>query len=72
MSEDNGAPVTLRCPVCFSRENDVTLFGDPSDLYCSKCSYTGTARQTRERYADLQKKYRWMDRRVTLEQLRQF
>jgi hypothetical protein len=60
----------LRCPICFARENDVTLLWDQEGYYCIHCSYHGTASEVLEMYADLQKKYRWKLRRVTLDDLR--
>ncbi len=62
----------LRCPVCFARETDVTLFKAPdrAEYYCVKCSYHGTKEEVAEMYMDLRKKYRWIRRRLTLDELR--
>jgi hypothetical protein len=60
----------LRCPVCFARENDVSLLKDGEGYYCIKCSYTGTEAEVRAVYAQLQKKYRLLTTRVTLDELR--
>ena len=62
--------LSMRCPVCFSRENDVVLFREGDELYCVKCGFRGGETTVREMYADLQKKYRLLKRRVTLEELR--
>lgn len=60
----------MRCPVCFSRENDVVLFREGDEFYCAKCGFQGGDAAVRGMYADLQKKYRLIKRRVTLEELR--
>jgi hypothetical protein len=66
--------IRLRCPVCFSRENDVVLFINNADkenrFYCVKCSFHGTEADVREMYADMRKKYRLMTTRMTLEDQR--
>jgi hypothetical protein len=61
----------MRCPVCFARENDVTLMKEGDEYYCIHCSYHGTAQEIAAMYQDLRKKYRWILKRVTLEELRQ-
>jgi hypothetical protein len=60
----------MRCPVCFARENDVTLAKNGDEYYCVHCSYHGTAEETAGMYLDLRKKYRWIQKRVTLDELR--
>lgn len=60
----------MRCPVCFARENDVTLMTDGAEFYCIHCSYHGTLGDIIGLYADLRKKYRWNQKRVTLDELR--
>jgi len=67
---DDRKSVILRCPVCFARENDVVLLRDGDDFYCVKCSFTGSETRVRELYADQQKKYRWRQRRLTLDEQR--
>jgi len=61
----------MRCPVCFSRENDVVLFREGDRLYCIKCSFTGTEAEVREMYGRMRIKYRLIAERVTLEDLRE-
>jgi hypothetical protein len=68
MSGDPEKPIIFRCPVCFSRENDVYMLRDGDILYCPRCSYTGTENETREFYSDLRKKYRWILKRLTIEE----
>jgi len=67
---DHPQAVSMRCPVCFSRENDVVLFREGERYYCVKCSFAGSEADVRAMYADLRNKYRWITRRVTLEELR--
>jgi hypothetical protein len=62
--------MSVRCPVCFSRENDVVLFREGERWYCVKCSFTGTEFDVRGMYAHMRGKYRWITRRVTLEDLK--
>ena len=58
-----------RCPVCFSREIDVLLEHEGGDRhYCVKCGFRGTEAELRGMYADIQKKYHWRGRRITLEE----
>ena len=61
--------ITMRCPVCFNRDIDVLMKFDTVDgsYKCQKCSYTGKQEEIREHYADLQKKFKWIDRRIGLE-----
>lgn len=70
MPGDRQPEMIYRCPVCFSRENDVYLFRDGDSLYCVKCSFCGTEAQAQEMYADLRKKYRWIQKRLVLEEQR--
>lgn len=60
----------MRCPVCFSRENDVVLFREGDGYYCIKCGFTGTGIVVREMYADLRNKYRWISTRLTVDDQR--
>ncbi len=70
MSEVNSKQVTYRCPVCFSRENDVVLQKDAEGkYYCVKCSFHGTQEKIKEMYGDLKKKYRFMLTRLSFEDL---
>jgi hypothetical protein len=60
--------VDKRCPVCFSRENDVLLLNDGQGHYwCTHCSFTGSAAEIHGAYADLSKRFHGILRRVTLE-----
>ncbi len=61
--------VLMRCPVCFSRENDVVLMWD-GEFYCIKCGFVGSEAVVRDMYDDLRKKYRLIHTRVTVEQQR--
>ena len=62
----------MRCPVCFSRDIDVLMIkSGPSFHYCPKCSFQGEESEVRGMYRDIQKKFHWMIRRVTLEEQRQ-
>lgn len=71
MSSPFPPSMRLRCPVCFSRENDVVLFQREDETYdCPKCSFNGTAWDVQEMYLALQKKFRWIQKRVTVEDLR--
>lgn len=62
--------VSLRCPVCLGRDVDVVLHHDGEAYYCIKCSFTGREDEVRGMYADLRGKFRWLRRRVTLEDYR--
>ncbi len=71
MAADKSHKLTWRCPVCFARENDVTLFrAGENHFYCPKCSFNGSMVDIQEMYADLRKKYRLVLTRVSLEELR--
>lgn len=59
-----------RCPVCFSRENDVPLLKDNVGYYCVKCSFTGSRQDITGMYEDLKKKFRLRKVRFTLEEQR--
>jgi len=60
--------VDKRCPVCFSRENDVLLLHDGDGNYwCTHCSFTGTAGEIHASYHDLQKRFHGILRRLTME-----
>lgn len=67
---ENRKNVTLRCPVCLARENDVVLLREGEMFYCAKCSFEGDEACVRALYADQRKKYRWRMRRLTLEEQR--
>lgn len=61
----------MRCPVCFSRDTDVLMLREkPGVHYCVKCSFRGNEPEVRGMYRDIQKKFHWMIRRVTLEEQR--
>jgi len=60
--------VSLRCPVCFTREIDVVLFHDGEQYYCVKCSYTGDESSTREKYKAIRSKFKWIGRRVKIDE----
>mgnify|MGYP001358296779 CR=1 FL=1 len=61
----------MRCPVCFSRDIDVLMIPTGNAFhYCPKCSFSGRESEVRGFYRDIQKKYHWMGRRVTLEEQR--
>jgi len=61
--------IDKRCPICFSRENDVLLLHDGNDHYhCTHCSFTGSASEIHGMYFDLQKKFKGIARRFTLEE----
>lgn len=60
-----------RCPVCFSREMDVLLIPLGNGRHrCVKCSFTGSDAEIQSQYRDIQKKYHWIARRITLEEQR--
>ena len=62
--------IIYRCPVCFSRENDVVIRQYSDGLYhCVKCSFFGTEENIRAMYRDQKKKYTGLTKRVTLEDL---
>ena len=62
--------VSMRCPVCLSRDIDVVLYHDGQKYYCIKCSYTGQEEEIRGMYAALRRKFRWIRKRVTMEEYR--
>ena len=61
--------ISMRCPVCFNRDIDVLMKLDLADGHykCQKCSFSGQEEEIREYYAYLQKKFKWIDRRIKLE-----
>jgi Zn ribbon nucleic-acid-binding protein len=62
----------MRCPVCFSRDIDVLMKLDKSNHYsCLKCSYKGNIEEVRQAYKDIQKKYKFIDKRITIEDYHQ-
>ena len=65
---DDRTSLVLRCPVCFSRENDVVLLREGTVLYCVKCSFSGDEARVRHMYAQQREKYQWRTRRVTVEE----
>jgi hypothetical protein len=61
----------MRCPVCFSRDIDVLMIpSEPGRHYCPKCSFQGEESEVRGMYRDIQKKFHWMIRRISLEEQR--
>ena len=59
--------VDKRCPVCFSRANDVLLLNDGKDrFWCTRCSFTGSSADIHAAYADFQKRYHNIFKRLTL------
>ena len=60
----------LRCPVCYAREMDVLLVQQAEHLYCLKCGFSGDEARVREFYADLRKKYKLINTRLTLDEVR--
>ena len=67
MSEIKPEKMSLRCPVCFSREIDVVLYKENDAFYCIKCGFSGHESEIRSMYNDIRKKYRLMLKRMTLE-----
>jgi len=63
--------VSMRCPVCLSRDVDVVLYLDAERYYCIKCSFSGQEDEIRRMYAGIRRKFRWIRRRVTLSDYRQ-
>jgi len=59
--------MTMRCPVCFNREIDVLMSYEDGKYACLKCSFTGTEQEIREMYKDIQKKFKWLGKRVTIQ-----
>ena len=68
MSSIEQHKMTMRCPVCFSREIDVLITKNKDRFDCVKCSFTGTEEDIKLLYKDIKKKYKWMLKRVTLEE----
>jgi len=62
--------VSLRCPVCLSRDVDVVLFHDGERYYCIKCSFTGQEDEIRAMYSALRAKFGWIARRLTVDDIR--
>jgi len=62
--------VSLRCPVCLGRDVDVVLYHDGQRYYCIKCSYTGQEEEIRAAYAAIRQKFRWIGRRLSVEDIR--
>jgi len=46
----------------------VVLCQKGSEYYCVKCSFAGNRAHIWSMYGDLQRKYKWMLNRVTMEQ----
>lgn len=59
--------ITMRCPVCFNRDIDVLMKFENNTYSCVKCSYTGSEADVREYYVYLKKKFRWIEKRITVE-----
>ena len=60
---------SMRCPVCFSREIDVLMVPNGKGRhYCLKCSYAGAEEEVRAAYRGIQGKFKWITRRITLEE----
>ena len=59
--------VTMRCPVCFSRDIDVLMKLENGTYKCLKCSFQGTEEEVRALYDDIQKKFKNIDKRITIE-----
>lgn len=58
--------ITMRCPVCFSRDIDVLMKYEEGLYSCLKCSFNGTEEEVRNHYLDIQKKFNWIEKRITL------
>ena len=60
--------VTMRCPVCFSRDVDVLMKHHNNGQYsCLKCSFNGSEEVIRDLYLDIQKKFLSIEKRITIE-----
>lgn len=71
MSQDNPYRDVMRCPVCFGRDVDVLMIHSGGGAHrCPKCSFQGQESEVRGMYRDIQKKFHWMGRRMTLEEQR--
>jgi len=58
----------MRCPVCFSRDVDVLMrLNDDGNYSCLKCSFKGSEAAVREAYLDLQKKFRFIGKRIDID-----
>ncbi|MBC2600343.1 hypothetical protein [Puniceicoccus vermicola] len=57
----------MRCPVCFSRDIDVLMEREADNYYCVKCSFKGPESEVRAMYKDIQKKFHWNTKRMTLD-----
>lgn len=58
----------MRCPVCFSRDIDVLMKLENGVYKCLKCSFTGTEAEVRNFYLDIQKKFKWIQTRITMDE----
>jgi hypothetical protein len=45
------------------------LYHDGEKYYCIKCSYTGQEAEIREMYANIRSKFRWIHRRLSVEDI---
>ena len=70
MAEFKGnSEIIYRCPMCLQTLNDVTIDRDENGVYrCMKCSFTGSHSELMERYAEFRSKYKWRNKRITLEE----
>jgi len=59
--------VTMRCPVCFNRDIDVLMKFENGIYSCQKCSFQGSEESVRKSYFYLKSKFRWIDKRITVE-----
>ena len=65
--------VTMRCPVCFSKDVDVLMKYDGKGHYsCLKCSFSGSEAEVRDHYLDIQKKFIYIGKRITMEEYGRF
>lgn len=60
----------MRCPVCFSRDIDVLMEQEAGQHYCIKCGFKGSESEVRGMYKDIQKKFHWNLKRLTLDDQR--
>lgn len=67
MSTAKDHRLTMRCPVCFSRDIDVIMKLEDDKYACPKCSYNGSEQETRVQYGHLKEKFRWINKRITVE-----
>lgn len=70
MAEFKGdSEIIYRRPMCLQTLNDVTIDRDENGVYrCMKCSFTGSHSELMERYAEFRSKYKWRNKRITLEE----